>query len=268
MHGPLSAADTNQAVVNTVRHASAAATGSGSGGFRRLAVLVDTENVSPTLAPSVLKAAAKFGQVELRRAFGAVANNGWDTALIRHAFLPVARTPKANGRNAADIELTIAAMDMLHDTRVDGFCLVSSDSDFAPLAVRLREAGRYVAGIGERKTPKAFIKVCDNFTYLEPNVDVANSETPDTDARDQRNTLIHLLANAIAPLRSEDGWVDIYAVGQSLRKIDPGFDPPHYGNKKLRALIQSCQPEVQIKPTQCTAFVRMNDQAASSRPTP
>ena len=130
---------------------------------RRLAVLVDAENVSPAFAPRILAEAMKHGTVEIRRAFGAVAHSGWNGALVRQAFHTLARTPNAGGRNGADIELAIAAMDLLHDDRIDGYYLVSSDSDFAPLAIRLRQSGRYVLGIGERKTPGAFVEACDDF---------------------------------------------------------------------------------------------------------
>lgn len=184
---------------------------------RCFAILVDTENVSPAFAPRILAEAMKHGTVEIRRAFGAVAHSGWDGALVRHAFHTLARTAHAGGRNAADIELAIAAMDLLHDNRIDGFCLVSSDSDFAPLAIRLRQSGHQVLGVGERKTPGAFVEVCDHFAFLD------------------------LLAKPMAPLKSDDRWIDICVIGAGLRKLDPDFQPSKYGHKRSKALLQSCK---------------------------
>ncbi len=228
--------------------------------LRQLAILVDAENVSPALAPRILSEAAKHGSVELRLAFGAVASAGWDKALVRYAFHRAARTPQAGGRNAADIELAIAAMDLLHDTRIEGFCLVSSDSDFAPLAIRLRQSGRHVVGMGERKTPRAFVEACDEFVIL----DGASSGTMPVPALctkiGRRDEFIALLVTAMAPLDKDDGWVDIGVVGVSLRKVEPGFAPSKFGKKKLKSLLQSCGPQVEIFTTAHSCLVRVRTQ--------
>ena len=223
---------------------------------RRLAVLVDAENVSPAFAPHILSEAMKRGTVEIRRAFSAAAHSGWDAALVRHAFDAVGRTRHAGGRNAADIELAIAAMDLLHDDRIDGFVIASSDSDFAPLAIRLRQSGRYVLGIGERKTPGQFIKACDDFAYLEPPSVPAEPPAPQADRSGAG--FIDLLAKAVATLESEDGWIDISVIGVGLRKVRPDFKPSNYGHKKLKALLQSCGPEVETRTTSCTVLIRLD----------
>ena len=229
---------------------------------RRLAVLVDTENVSPALAPRILAEAMKHGSVEIRRAFGAVAASGWSKALVSHAFHTVAGAPQPAGRNAADIELTIAATDLLHDTRIDGYVLASSDSDFAPLAIRLRQSGRHVVGIGERKAPKAFAKACDAFVFLDPASARPKSATANTCENEPRDGFIELLAKAMPPIADDDGWVDICVLGERLHKVRPGFTPSLYGKKKLKGLLQSRDARVEIKNTPCTSLVRMRGRKA------
>ena len=227
---------------------------------RRLAVLVDAENVSPALAPRILAEAMKHGRVEIRRAFGAVAAGRWSEVLVRHAFHTGAGATQPAGRNAADIELTIAAMDLLHDTRIDGFVLASSDSDFAPLAIRLRQSGRHVLGIGEPKAPKAFVEACDEFVCLapdDPDSGTRKSPTPNSRNGECRENFIELLAEAMPPLADADGWVDICVLGARLRKVRPGFTPSQYGKKKLKGLLQSCDTQVEITTTPCTSMVRM-----------
>ena len=229
---------------------------------RRLAVLVDTENVSPAHPPRIVAAAMKHGSVEIRRAFGAVAASGWGKALVSHAFHTVAGAPQPAGRNAADIELTIAAMDLLHDTRIDGYVLASSDSDFAPLAIRLRQSGRHVVGIGERKAPRAFAKACDAFVFLDPASAPPESTTTNTCKNEPRDGFVELLDKAMPPIADDDGWVDICVLGTRLRKVRPGFTPSQYGKKKLKGLLQSCDARVEIKSTPCTSLVRMRSREA------
>ena len=227
---------------------------------RRLAVLVDAENVSPALAARILAEAMEHGSVEIRRAFGAVVASGWSKVLVRHAFHTVAATSQAGGRNAADIELTIAAMDLLHDTRIDGYVLVSSDSDFAPLAIRLRQSGRHVVGIGERKAPKAFVQACDAFVYLDPASATLKPATANSREHERRNDFIELLAEAMPPIADADGWVDICALGVGLYKVRPGFTPSQYGKRKLKGLLQSCDGQVEIRTTPRTSLIRMRSQ--------
>ena len=224
---------------------------------RRLALLVDAENVSPTLAPRILAEAVKHGSVEIRRAFGAVTASGWSKVLVRHAFHTVAGTPPAAGRNAADIELTIAAMDLLHDTRIDGYVLASSDSDFAPLAIRLRQSGRHVVGIGERKAPNAFVEACDAFAFLDPASTPPKFTAANSCENEGQDGFIELLAKAMPPVTDAEGWVDICVLGTRLRKVRPGFTPSQYGKKKLKGLLQSCDAQVEIRTTACTSLVRM-----------
>ena len=226
---------------------------------RRLAVLVDAENVSPALAPRILAEAMKHGSVEIRRAFGAVTASGWGKVLVRHAFHTVARIPPAAGRNAADIELAIAAMDLLHDRRIDGYVLASSDSDFAPLAIRLRQSGRHVVGIGERKAPNAFVEACDIFVFLDPASTLRKPATANSCDNERQDGFIELLAEAMPPIVGADGWVDICVLGARLRKVRPGFTPSQYGKKKLKGLLQSCDTQVEIRTTPCTSLVKMRN---------
>lgn len=225
---------------------------------RQLAVLVDAENVSPALAPRILSEAAKHGRVEIRRAFGSTASAGWGKSLVRYAFHTADRTPQAGGgRNAADIELTIAAMDLLHDTRIEGFCLVSSDSDFAPLAIRLRQSGRHVVGMGERKTPRAFVEACDEFAFLEGASGAEMPAAVSCTEIERRDDFVALLVAAMASLDKNGGWVDIGLVGVSLREVEPGFEPSKFGKKKLKSLLQSCGPQVEVVTTAHSCLVRI-----------
>ena len=242
---------------NRVPHPEESVPRAGPGEARRLAVLVDAENVSPTLAPLILAEAMKHGRVEIRRAFGALAASGWGKVLVGHAFHTGTGTSQAGGRNAADIELTIAAMDLLHDTRIDGYYLVSGDSDFAPLAIRLRQSGRHVVGIGGSNASRAFVEACDAFVFLDPASAPPNSETADSRESERQDGLIELLAEAMPPLADADGWVDISVLGARLRKFRPGFTPSQYGKKKLKGLLQSCDAQVEIRTTASTSLVRM-----------
>ena len=135
--------------------------------------------------------------------------------------------------------------------------LASSDSDFAPLAIRLRQSGRHVVGIGERKAPKAFVEACDKFVYLDPASAPPKSPTPESRSNECQNGFIELLAKAMPPIADADGWVDICALGVGLRKVRPSFTPSQYGKKKLKALLQSCDGQVEIRTTPSTSLVRL-----------
>ena len=164
---------------------------------RRLALLVDARNVSPSWIPKILDIASDHGEVVVRRAFGVLEKRGWIEALVGHAIQPVRRGQASAGKNTADIELAIAAVDMLSDIRIDGYCLVSSDTDFVPLALRLREAGRFVVGIGEWKTPEAFVGACDDFSFLDEPDALRESQTAEAVADALRRDFVELLARAV-----------------------------------------------------------------------
>ena len=224
---------------------------------RHLALLIDGENIAPSWIPKILDIASEHGEVVVRRAFGLLEEKSWTQALVWHAIQPMRRAQGPAGKNSADIELTIAAVDMLSDTRIDGYCLVSSDSDFAPLALRLRESGRFVLGIGARQTREALINAYSHFGFIDEPVALPELPSPEAHVDPVRRDFLELLAKALEITKREDGWADISAVGVSLRVVKPGFKPWHYGNRTLGALIASCSAAVEMKRTSCTCFVRM-----------
>ena len=231
---------------------------------RRLALLIDGENISSSWIPKILDIASEHGEVVVRRAFGLLEEKSWTQVLDWHAIQPVRRAQGPAGKNSADIELTIAAVDMLSDPRIDGYTLVSSDSDFAPLALRLRQAGRFVLGIGARQTREAMLNACDVFAFIVAPDALPNSPTPEARLDPVRRDFLELLASALDIAKREDGWADIAAVGVSLRVIKPGFDPRRYGYRTLGALIASCSAAVEMKRSSCTCFVRMCEPTGAS----
>ena len=231
---------------------------------RRLALLIDGENIAPSWIPKILDIASEHGEVVVRRAFGLLEEKSWTQALVWHAIQPVRRAQGPAGKNSADIELTIAAVDMLSDPRIDGYTLVSSDSDFAPLALRLRQAGRFVLGIGARQTREAMLNACDVFAFIVAPDALPNSPTPEARLDPVRRDFLELLAKALDMAKRGDGWADIAAVGVSLRVIKPGFDPRRYGYRTLGALIASCSTAVEMERTSCTCLVRMRELTGAS----
>ena len=225
---------------------------------RHLAILIDAQNVSPSWIPKILDIASQYmARSWCSRAFGVFQDKAWTQVLDWHAIQPVRRAQGPAGKNSADIELTIDAVDMLSDPRIDGYCLVSSDSDFAPLALRLRQAGRFVLGIGARQTREAMLNACDVFAFIVAPDALPNSPTPEALVDPIRRDFLELLAKALDMAKREDGWADIAAVGVNLRKVKLGFKPWHYGYRTLGALIASCTAAVEMKRTSCTCFVRM-----------
>lgn len=174
--------------------------------------------------------------------------SGWKPALLQHAITPVQQYSYTSGKNATDSAMIIDAMDILHSQKVDGFCIVSSDSDFTRLATRLRESGMLVIGIGEKKTPSPFIVACDKFIYIEiigPKViprtkKVTTSTGTDTSKIDSiDNEFIQLLKTTVEDLGDDDGWASLAVVGALINKKKPDFDPRNYGFTKLTPLIKS-----------------------------
>ncbi len=175
--------------------------------------------------------------------------SGWKPALLEHAITPIQQYSYTSGKNATDSAMIIDAMDILHSQKVDGFCLVSSDSDFTRLATRLRESGMLVIGIGEKKTPNPFIVACDKFIYIEiigakekpkttasKTTTLASVQTTEIDSIDSE--VIHLLKSSIEDLADDDGWTSLAALGALINKKKPDFDPRNYGFPKLSQLIK------------------------------
>jgi len=219
----------------------------------RLAVLIDAENIPYRLISSILEEIAKYGNPTFKRIYGDWTKphvSGWKSVLLDHAINPVQQYSYTSGKNASDSAMIIDAMDILYSGRVDGFCLVSSDSDFTRLATRLREAGMKVYGMGEQKTPNAFRASCDKFIYIEilEQEDTAvktENKKPGTKKDKGLNktdkTLIRLLSSSINDIADEDGWAYLGELGNLLLKKRPDFDPRNYGFEKLLPLIKSLE---------------------------
>ena len=213
----------------------------------RLAVLIDADNASSRIAAGLFREIAKIGEASVRRIYGDFSGTrlkSWADILSAHAIMPHQNFAYTSGKNASDIALVIDAMDLLHSGRFDGFCLVSSDSDFTRLAARLREQG-VVYGFGEQKTPESFRNACHRFIYTENLVPEApaSDEPGRPDARPASvikppSAAIPLIRTVIAQLDDEDGWVALGPVGHRLAVLESDFDPRSYGHAKLSDLVE------------------------------
>lgn len=214
----------------------------------RLAVLIDADNASHRIALGLFEEIAKIGEASVRRIYGDFSGTrlkGWADILSTHAIMPHQNFAYTSGKNASDIALVIDAMDLLHSGRFDGFCLVSSDSDFTRLAARIREQGVDVFGFGEQKTPESFRQACRRFVYTEnlfPEAPVADqpeqSDELPTRTVNPPSAATPLIRKAIAQLDDDDGWVPLGRVGQRLAILAPDFDPRSYGSSKLGDLVK------------------------------
>src|SRR5215467_6185041 len=214
----------------------------------RLAVLIDADNASAKIADGLFEEIAKIGEASVRRIYGDFSSSrsrGWTDILAKHAIIPQQQFAYTTGKNASDITLVIDAMDLLHSGRLDGFCLVSSDSDFTRLASRLREQGADVYGFGEQKTPESFRQACRKFIYTEnllPEAQVSTAEEgPSPKALQPPSAAIPILNKAIMQMETEDGWVGLGAVGQRLANMASDFDPRTYGYRKLSDLVRKTE---------------------------
>jgi hypothetical protein len=212
----------------------------------RLAILIDADNAQASIAQELMAEVAKFGVATIKRAYGDWTTPnllGWKKSLLDLAIQPVQQFAYTSGKNATDSALIIDAMDLLHGGVLDGFCLVSSDSDFTRLATRIREAGLVVYGFGERKTPKSFVSGCDKFIYTENlRTNGAAVGLPGTVAEPLRP----LLEAAIVEATRDDKWAALSNVGHYISKADPAFDPRTYGVRKLSELVRN-QSYVEVK---------------------
>lgn len=231
-------------------------------GQRRLAVLIDADNAPPSVIEGLLAEIARFGIASVKRIYGdwtSTHHQQWKKALLSHSITPVQQFAYTSGKNATDSALIIDAMDLMYTRRFDGFCLVSSDSDFTRLAQRLREEGLTVFGFGERKTPTAFVSACDKFVYTEvlradavaapkpaakpasPSSKPPAKAAKPADAAKPDAVLalpVELIAQAIEEASDESGWAPLGSVGNYLTKVRPDFDPRLYGHKKLSGLLR------------------------------
>ncbi|WP_373514132.1 NYN domain-containing protein [Persicitalea sp.] len=228
----------------------------------RLAVLIDADNVPSAKIKAMLEEIAKYGTPTFKRIYGDWTNprvTSWKAVLLDNAITPIQQYAYTQGKNATDSAMIIDAMDILYTGRVDGYCLVSSDSDFTRLAIRLREAGMKVFGMGEKKTPSAFTSACDRFIYIEilnkkeeKKPEAKSRKVPIRKTPDEKidPKLLALLTDSVDDLADEDGWTFLGELGNLLIKKQPSFDSRNYGFDKLLPLIKSFrQFEVDERPT-------------------
>ena len=213
----------------------------------RLAVLIDGDNIPSAYVKEMMEEIAKYGNPTIKRIYGDWTKPHlakWKNVLLENAVTPIQQYGYTQGKNATDSAMIIDAMDILYSQKVDGFCLVSSDSDFTRLATRLREAGMNVIGIGEKKTPDPFIVACDRFIYIEilKNQTKESSKEKETKKNDYdkiTNKVIKLIASTISDVADDDGWAFLGDVGSLLQKKQPNFDSRNYGYQKLTPMINS-----------------------------
>lgn len=219
----------------------------------RFAVLIDADNVPYANVKGMMEEIAKYGTPTFKRIYGDWTKptvSGWKSVLLENAITPIQQYSYTTGKNATDSAMIIDAMDILYTGKVDGFCIISSDSDFTRLALRLREAGVKVIGMGQKKTPAPFIAACDKFIYIE----ILSKNTPTSSKEEDKkeeevqttNTIkridkqvIEQIASSISDLADESGWAFLGEVGTLMLKKEPDFDPRNYGFKKLGQLIKS-----------------------------
>ncbi len=217
----------------------------------KLAVLIDGDNIPSAYVKEMMEEIAKYGNPTIKRIYGDWTKphlSKWKNILLANAITPIQQYGYTTGKNATDSAMIIDAMDILYSEKVDGFCLVSSDSDFTRLATRLREAGMAVYGIGEKKTPDPFIVACDKFIYIEilKHQDSDSESASTTTTRTSKNDYdkitqkeIQFIASTIEDVADDDGWAFLGDVGSLLQKKQPNFDSRNYGFKKLTPLINS-----------------------------
>ncbi|HEX6515660.1 MAG TPA: NYN domain-containing protein [Nocardioidaceae bacterium] len=214
----------------------------------RLAVLIDADNTSAKLIQEMLEELAGYGTITVKRAYGDWTNphlNGWRDVLLGHAISPQQQFAYTYGKNATDSALIIDAMDLLYSGNVEGFAIVSSDSDFTPLATRLRESGKRVIGVGQRKTPKAFVEACERFVFLE--VLGGDGDAAEQVKDDQPRPIQSVLTKALNKVDTDDDdWASLSTLGNHLNRTDPSFDPRSYGFGKLSDLVKA-QPFLETK---------------------
>lgn len=216
-----------------------------------LAVLIDGDNIPSAHVKEMMEEIAKYGNPTIKRIYGDWTKphlNKWKSVLLENAIHPIQQYGYTQGKNATDSAMIIDAMDILYSNKVDGFCLVSSDSDFTRLATRLREASMKVIGIGEKKTPDPFIVACDKFIYIEilkdSTKDSGSDRTKEKDNKKQNvdkitPKVIKLISQTISDVADEDGWAFLGDVGSLLQKKQPNFDSRNYGFQKLTPMINS-----------------------------
>ena len=226
----------------------------------KLAVLIDADNVPYSNVKGMMEEIAKFGTPTTKRIYADWTKpnaGGWKSVLLEHAITPIQQYSYTVGKNSSDSAMIIDAMDLLYSDKVDGFCIVSSDSDFTRLAIRLRESGMKVIGIGEKKTPNSFIVACDRFVYIEVLDGAIKKKAPKPSTSDAKKTepkslnkidlqTIELIESTIEAIADDSGWAFLGDVGNLIVKKKPEFDPRNYGFLKLTPLLKSLTDILEI----------------------
>lgn len=244
---------------------------------QKLAVLIDADNAQASVIQELLAEVSRYGTATIKRAYGDWTTTNlknWKEVLHTMAIQPIQQFSYTSGKNATDSALIIDAMDVLHADAVDGFCLVSSDSDFTRLATRIREAGLVVYGFGERKTPEPFVAACDKFIYTEILRNEPEGARPGQAAVAELPKLKPMLLNALNATAREDGWTTLSALGSQITRSNPSFDARNYGVSKLGELIRQQAAYLEVKEvksgegdaTQSHLHVRRKPVAAQKSP--
>lgn len=228
---------------------------------KKLAVLIDADNVPYSNVKGMMEEIAKYGTPTTKRIYADWTKpnaNGWKSVLLEHAITPIQQYSYTVGKNSSDSAMIIDAMDLLYSNKVDGFCIVSSDSDFTRLAIRLRESGMKVIGIGEKKTPNSFIVACDRFIYIEVlDGAIAKKKIKPTNIAQKKvlekeiaakidSQTIDLIEDTIEAIGEDDGWAFLGDVGNLIVKKKPEFDPRNYGFSKLTPMLKSLTDILEI----------------------
>ncbi|MBI5850979.1 MAG: NYN domain-containing protein [Planctomycetes bacterium] len=218
---------------------------------RRLAVLIDADNASPSTTEGLFAEVANYGVAIVKRIYGDWTTPNlktWKERLLEHSIQPIQQFRYTVGKSSTDSAMIIDAMDLLYRAKLDGFCLVSSDSDFTRLASRIREEGLMVIGFGERKTPRAFVTACDRFVFVDILARPKEEEEEDGGGRvprrstkelQQDKALVNLLQSSVDAIADEDGWANLGGVGAKIVSQQPDFDPRNYGYPKLMQLFEA-----------------------------
>lgn len=225
-----------------------------------LAILIDADNASPAIVKGLIDEVAKLGRATVRRIYGNWTEpnlKSWKDALLDHSIQPMQQFANTRGKNSTDSAMIIDAMDLLYAGNLDGFCIVSSDSDFTRLASRLRESGKWVYGFGEKKTPAAFVRACDRFIYTEVFTQ-EEGQAPRRKASaelDGDREFLELVGGAVDDASDDSGWAHLGGVGSNLTKKKPDFDSRNYGYSKLSDLLEASK-RFEVRRTDKVVLVR------------
>ena len=275
-------------VFRTAHDTSSGARDGEEGSRAVLTMLIDAENASPGHMDEVVSRAKRHGNVTRRLAFGSMTDGKWTTARVKHAIRWGSQSRLRTGKNSADIELTITAMDLLHERGVAGFCIVSSDSDFTPLVMRLRESGKLVIGFGEKKSPAAFVEACDYFETVgaiehgqsargetaekpvanrtkKPNAKTTAAKSPATTntkgnppiSGKARREFLELVTKAATAAKTNDGWFLTSVLGMQIRKIKPNVRYRDYGHRTLIGILKTYPDDIETKRENNTDLLRV-----------